>query len=83
MVMKMVKIISILFAMLLPVTAGVAQSGPGEIWTEQRAKAWFDGKAWLNGLNLLPHKSVNPMEFARQYHLHRSLWDSAFAFLWH
>jgi YhcH/YjgK/YiaL family protein len=59
----------------------VAQSGSREIWTEQKAKAWFEERRWLKGLNLLPYETVDQVEFAQQYHLHQSLWDSAFAFL--
>ncbi len=49
-------------------------------WTKAKAKKWFEKKEWLHGLALQPHKSIDELEFARQYHRHPSLWDSAFAF---
>lgn len=42
---------------------------------------WFDGKAWLGGLQLQPHETINKMEFARQYKLNKIYWDKAFTFL--
>jgi biofilm protein TabA len=75
-------LISITFGtILLFASALVAQSGSGTTWTKHKAKVWFDGGTWLNGLKLKPHKSVNERIFAEQYHLHPSFWDSAFAFL--
>lgn len=40
-----------------------------------------EAKTWLGGLKLEPHKSINRLEFERQYRLNKSPWDSAFAFL--
>src|ERR1035437_9288294 len=50
-------------------------------WTKNKSKKWFKEKEWLGGLELKPHKTVNVQEFARQYHLNKSYWDKAFAFL--
>lgn len=50
-------------------------------WTKNKSKKWFKGKEWLGGLELKPHKTVDVQEFARQYHLNKSYWDKAFAFL--
>jgi len=72
---------STLSAVILIVSCLTAQPHPAETWTKQRAKTWFEGRKWLKGLTLQPHKSVNQVEFARQYHLHPAWWDSAFAFL--
>ena len=59
---------------------GYGQTTPNE-WTKHKAKKWFKKKEWLGGLQLQPHKSVNALEFARQYQLHKIYWDKAFAFL--
>jgi biofilm protein TabA len=67
--------------LVLVATGLLAQTGSGDTWTKQKAKAWFEGKSWLKGLKLSPHKSVRQTEFAEQYHLHQAYWDSAFAFL--
>jgi YhcH/YjgK/YiaL family protein len=58
-----------------------AQSSSGKTYSKQEAKKWFKEKAWLQGVPLTPHSSVNQQEFARQYALNRPYWDKAFAFL--
>lgn len=70
-----------LSVLVLVTTALVAQSESRDAWTKQKAKVWFEGRAWLKGLKLSPHQSVNLIAFAQQYHLHQGYWDSAFAFL--
>jgi len=57
------------------------QTAPGKQWTKHEVKKWFKQKAWLNGLALTPHKSINQTEFARQYQLNKLYWDKAFSFL--
>ncbi len=42
---------------------------------------WFRSKAWLNGLQLAPHESINQQEFSKQYHENKTWWDEAFDFL--
>ena len=63
------------------VTQVSAQTNPSAKWTKHKAKKWFSKKEWLNGANLIPHSSINKMEFARQYHINKTYWDKAFAFL--
>jgi biofilm protein TabA len=58
-----------------------AQSTAGKTWTKHAAKKWFRQKSWLDGVQLTPHKTINFREFARQYHLNKTYWDKAFAFL--
>lgn len=50
-------------------------------WTKHKAKKWFNKKEWLGGLQLQPSKTVDKIEFARQYHLNKKYWDEAFAYL--
>jgi len=50
-------------------------------WTKKKAAAWFNGHAWLNGLKLKPHQSIDQLVFARQYTANKILWDKAFAYL--
>lgn len=38
-------------------------------------------KEWAGGLPLVPYRSVNVKEFARQYKLNKLYWDKAFAFI--
>jgi YhcH/YjgK/YiaL family protein len=57
------------------------QSQSSENWTKEKAAKWFNGNEWLNGLKLKAHQSTDQLEFARQYHKNKALWDKAFAFL--
>lgn len=42
---------------------------------------WFEGKAWLNGLSLTPHKTIDQAEFKKQYEANPEMWDKAFRYL--
>lgn len=71
----------LVLSLLIAVTGYVnAQSSP-ENPSKRQAKKWFDKGEWLNGLQLKPSKSVNYVEFYRQYHANKSYWDKAFEFL--
>jgi YhcH/YjgK/YiaL family protein len=50
-------------------------------WTEKKAKTWFKKKQYLGGLAADPHPEINKVKFATQYHLNKTYWDKAFAFL--
>lgn len=50
-------------------------------WSAHKAKKWFKKKEWLNGLSIMPHSSIDKVQFAKQYHLNRAAWDKAFAYL--
>src|SRR5690348_11286169 len=49
--------------------------------SKHQAKKWFKKKEWLNGLQLEPSKTVDYVEFYRQYHANKAYWDKAFDFL--
>lgn len=42
---------------------------------------WFNGKAWLNGLALTPHQTIDRQEFKKQYEANPQWWNKAFAYL--
>jgi len=50
-------------------------------WTKAKAIQWLKAGDWKNGLQIKPHASINPQEFAEQYHKNKEIWDKAFAFL--
>lgn len=50
-------------------------------WTKKKAKKWMKRKEWASGLLLEPHKTINAVEFAKQYHANKKYWDEAFAYL--
>lgn len=79
--MKVMIIVPTFSTLLLFALTLVVQSDSREQWTKQKADAWFNRLEWLGGLNLKPHSSIDKLEIARQYHLHKAFWDSAFAFL--
>ena len=48
---------------------------------KKEIKSWYEKKEWLPGLKAQPHRSVNIVEFAKQYKAHKHWWDKAFAYL--
>lgn len=66
------------YALAIKTTAQINQP---EIWSKHKTKKWFKQKEWLGGLQLNPHKTIDVLEFSRQYHLNKKYWDEAFAFL--
>lgn len=63
------------------ITNAQIQTQTNKVWTEKEAAQWFKKGEWLDGLKFKPHKSINKLEFAKQYHDHREMWDKAFAYL--
>ena len=53
----------------------------GVTFTKHAVNKWFNKKEWLGGANLKLHSSIDKKEFARQYHLNKTYWVKAFAFL--
>ncbi|MEP6846961.1 MAG: YhcH/YjgK/YiaL family protein [Panacibacter sp.] len=47
----------------------------------KNSTGWFDQHAWLNGLQLTPHSSINKKEFQTQYQKNNKWWNEAFEFL--
>ena len=45
------------------------------------AVKWVESGTWSSGLKLLPHASINPDEFYRQYHSNQKVWDKVLLFL--
>lgn len=50
-------------------------------WNELTSEKWLKTGEWTNGTTAKPDKSVNLIEFAKQYHLNKALWDKVFAYL--
>jgi len=78
--MKKIFSISLLLFVLVITEHAIAQPGDNKE-TKDSVKKWFKKKEWLGGLQLQPHESINQQTFARQYNLHKTYWDKAFAFL--
>lgn len=78
--MKKLMICYLLSFVLLLQLHSIAQPSSEE-WTKRSSKKWFNKQEWLQGSNLTPHASIDKIQFARQYHLNKQLWDEAFNFL--
>lgn len=50
-------------------------------WTPASAKKWVKSREWANGSDVKLSPSVNDVEFAKQYHTNKAMWDKAIAFL--
>jgi len=66
--------------MFICVFSNAQQTSPGSS-TDKNAGNWYQKMAWLDGLKLKPHSSVDQVEFAKQYQLHPDRWKAAFRFL--
>jgi biofilm protein TabA len=80
---KVLRILTSVILILVLMTGSTAfsQTSAQQKWTEGKANKWLKSRAWANGLNLNVHKSVNKVEFAKQYSKHNAYWDQAFAYL--
>lgn len=61
--------------------SGYSQKPDGGNWTKDKATQWMMSGVWKNGLQKKAHSSVDPQEFAEQYHKSKAVWDNAFLFL--
>lgn len=74
--MKRIGVISFLILFSLSLSAQTVSE-----WTSGNAKKWMKSNGWTNGWTISPHKSVNAIEFADQYHKNKAVWDAVFSFL--
>ena len=83
--MKKIAVNKFLLAMILITSSAIflinCSSSKANKSISKEDAAWYQSKDWLNGLQLMPHESVNQKEFSRQYHLNKTWWDEAFNFL--
>lgn len=49
--------------------------------TNKKTREWVKQRSWANGLNAMPDKSVNCIEFASQYSKNKEIWDKVFHWL--
>jgi len=42
---------------------------------------FYEGKEWMNGVQLTPHQSINQQVFLQQYKKNKTWWSKAFTFL--
>src|ERR1700761_1243845 len=75
--MKRYYLLILLFVQINMLTTVNAQ----QKWTPSSSKNWAENREWANGSKLLLSPATNDIEFATQYHMNKSWWDQAFAFL--
>lgn len=71
--------VALLSAPVLIMNCGSSKSAKSSMASAD--SKWYNDKEWLNGLQLMPHESINQQEFSRQYHMNNKYWDEAFNFL--
>lgn len=71
---------TLLFNFFLFLPAAIQAQNGNELG-KKKAIRWYNGNEWLNGLKVTPHKSIDKIEFAKEYHSHQMWWDKAFAFM--
>ena len=71
----------VLMVLVMMGCSAFAQSTETDKSDERDISGWYATYHWLNGLELMPHSSVNQLEFSKQYHKYPDWWDAAFKFL--
>jgi YhcH/YjgK/YiaL family protein len=72
------------FIVLIAITVLIGGSAAAQITTESTnklAQQWVKKGEWRNGVKANLHESSNKIEFAKQYHANKAMWDKAFAYL--
>lgn len=59
----------------------IAQQKTKDAVSHAAAVKWFETGSWKKGLKLIPHASINPEEFYKQYHGNKAVWDKVLMFL--
>jgi biofilm protein TabA len=71
----------VLFIIIVPVALMNCSSSKSTNASTKKVAEWYNSHAWLKGLQLIPHESINQQEFSKQYHKNPAYWDEAFNFL--
>jgi biofilm protein TabA len=71
----------LLIALSFFLSASVSAQKAGDTWTKKTATQWFNKGAWAGEMTLKADKSVNVVDFARQYHRNKTAWDLVFNWL--
>ncbi|WP_374951311.1 YhcH/YjgK/YiaL family protein [Mucilaginibacter sp.] len=77
--MKNLKYLILLFTAAILSNSTIAQSTASK--DKKSAEKWVKKNEWRNGVKLKLHPSVNAVEFDKQYHADKALWDKVFTYL--
>jgi len=79
--MKFFKSVFLLLSAVLVFNFGAFAQSSNEQWTQKKVARWYKSREWANGISLKADKSVNQVEFAKQYHKNQAYWDLAFKWI--
>jgi len=71
----------LLSALTLMLSTSIFAQKSNDPWTKKKANQWFNKGAWAGDMTLKVDKSVNVVDFARQYHQNKAAWDLVFNWL--
>lgn len=74
------KKLSITFILMIAVSLLFARQ-PDSAATIKKAKKWVKSRVWAPDLKIKLDKSVNAVDFKRQYESNKEMWDKVFRFL--
>ncbi|WP_295674853.1 YhcH/YjgK/YiaL family protein [uncultured Mucilaginibacter sp.] len=72
--------VSLLFILMITGSLLFAQQ-PDAATAVKKASKWVKSRVWAPELKIKPDKSVNSIEFKKQYESNKPLWDKVFSFL--
>ncbi|MCX6308617.1 MAG: YhcH/YjgK/YiaL family protein [Bacteroidia bacterium] len=71
----------LLFVFSWMVCTSLSAQKASDPWTKKTATQWFNQGLWAGAMTLKADKSVNVVDFARQYHQNKAAWDLVFDWL--
>lgn len=79
--MKNFKVTILLIAFSLMLSTTVSAQKVSDPWNKKAATQWFKKGAWAGAMTLKADKTVNVVDFAKQYHQNQAAWDLVFDWL--
>lgn len=71
----------LLIVFCLMIGTSLSAQRTADAWSKKTATQWFNKGAWAGAMTLKADKSVNVVDFAKQYHLNKAAWDLVFDWL--
>jgi biofilm protein TabA len=68
----------LLIVLSLAICTSLSAQKSADPWTKKEATKWFNKGAWAGTMTLKADKSVNVVDFAKQYHQNKAAWDLVF-----
>lgn len=71
----------LLIVLSMTISTTLTAQKKADLWTKRTATQWFNRGAWAGAMTLKVDKSVNVVDFAKQYHQNQAAWDLVFDWL--